>query len=108
MAARFEIKESSNGQYYFRLVAANNEVILSSEMYTEKASAKKGIASVKENAPKDERYDRRTSGYEQPYFVLLAGNNKVIGKSEVYSSKQAMENGIEAVKKAAPSAEIVE
>lgn len=39
-------------------------------------------------------------------FRLLAGNNAVIGVSEVYSSRAAMEKGIESVKKNAPIAKI--
>lgn len=39
-------------------------------------------------------------------FRLLAGNNKVIGVSEVYSGKAAMEKGIESVRKNAPEAKI--
>ncbi len=41
-------------------------------------------------------------------FRLKAGNGEVIATGEGYSSKQACENGIESVKKNAPSAEIVE
>jgi uncharacterized protein YegP (UPF0339 family) len=37
---------------------------------------------------------------------LKAGNNQVIGSSEMYSSTSAMENGIASVKKNAPIAEI--
>ena len=44
------------------------------------------------------------SGYS---FRLLAGNNQVIGISEVYSGKAALEKGIESVRKNAP-AEIAE
>ena len=39
-------------------------------------------------------------------FRLLAGNNKVIGISEVYSGKAAMEKGIESVRKNAPEAKV--
>lgn len=39
-------------------------------------------------------------------FRLLAGNSQVIGVSEVYSSRGAMEKGIKAVRKAAPEAKI--
>lgn len=48
--ARYEIFYSSN-QYWFRLIAANGEKILSSEGYTSKQSCKNGIESVKSNAP---------------------------------------------------------
>ena len=41
-------------------------------------------------------------------FDLKATNGQVIGKSEMYSSAAACENGIESVKKNAPDAEVVE
>ena len=40
--------------------------------------------------------------------MLKAANGEPISRSETYSSKAAMENGIESVKKNAPDAEIVE
>ncbi|MBR2042364.1 MAG: YegP family protein [Oscillospiraceae bacterium] len=39
-------------------------------------------------------------------FRLLAGNNQVIGVSEVYSGRAAMEKGIASVRKNAPEAKI--
>jgi len=57
VAAKFEIKKSSNGKYHFNLKAGNGEIIATSEMYESKASAKNGIESVKKNAPKAEVVD---------------------------------------------------
>jgi hypothetical protein len=51
MGERFEIKKSTNGQFYFVLIAPNNEPIATSEMYKEKTSCEDGIASVKKYAP---------------------------------------------------------
>jgi uncharacterized protein YegP (UPF0339 family) len=48
---RYERKASSNGKPYFNLLAANGQVIGSSEMYESTASRDNGIASVKANAP---------------------------------------------------------
>lgn len=101
---KLELFTGSNGDIYFRLKAANGEVILSSEGYASKSGAKNGIESVKENAPKDQRYQRKSSSNGQPFFVLMAGNNEPIGRSEMYSSESAMETGIAAVKKVAPDA----
>lgn len=99
MAGKFELKKTSDDQYMFNLKAGNGEIILTSERYKAKASAENGIRSVQENSPKDERYERLTSKSDQPYFTLKAGNGEVIGRSEMYSSKSACENGIESVKK---------
>ena len=108
MAGKFELKKSKNGKFHFNLKAGNGQIILSSAMYESKASAQNGIESVKKNAPDDDRYKRNTSGKGEPYFTLHAGNQQVIGKSEMYSSTSAMEGGIESVKKNAPDAEVVE
>ena len=88
----------------FNLKAANGEIILTSERYTAKSSAQVGVESVRVNSPVDGRYDRRESSKDEPYFVLKAANGEIIGKSEMYSSTSAMENGIESVKTNGPSA----
>jgi uncharacterized protein len=104
MAGKFELRRATNGQYHFNLKAGNGEVILSSEMYTTKGGAENGVESVRKNAPLDERYERKTSTGGQPYFVLKAGNGETIGRSEMYSSTSARDNGIASVKANAPGA----
>ncbi len=106
MAGKFELRTSTDGQYQFHLKASNGQVILASELYTEKRGALNGIESVKRNSPIDERYERKTARNGEPYFVLKASNGQVIGQSETYSSTAAMENGIESVKKNAPDAAV--
>lgn len=106
MAAKYELKGTSDGQFMFNLKAANGEIILTSERYKAKASAENGIESVRKNSPTDGRYDRRTATDNSPYFVLKAANGEIIGKSEMYSSTSAMENGISSVKTNGPIAEV--
>lgn len=48
---KFEIFKGKNGQYYFRLKAANGEIIAFSEGYTTKQGAQNGIDAVKRTAP---------------------------------------------------------
>lgn len=87
----------------FNLHAGNHEVILTSESYETKASAMKGIESVRVNGIHDERFERKMSTANQPYFVLQAGNGELIGHSEMYASAASMENGIRSVIENAPS-----
>jgi len=108
MAGKFELKKSASGQFMFNLKAANNQVILTSELYTEKAGAQNGIASVKQNAGTDANYERKISKKGEPFFVLKAPNGQIIGKSEMYASAKAMENGIASVKANAPGASVAE
>jgi uncharacterized protein len=106
MSGKFDLKTSSNDQFYFNLKAGNGQIILTSEMYKAKNSTLGGIESVKKNALLDERYERKASSKDQPYFVLKAGNGEPIGSSEMYLSEAAMENGIESVKTNAPDATV--
>lgn len=46
--------------------------------------------------------DKASNG--QYYFVLKAANGQVIATSETYVSKQSCDNGIESVRKNAPTA----
>lgn len=108
MAGTFDLRRSSDKQYYFLLRAPNVETILRSERYKAKASALNGIQSVRTNAPIDERYERKTSSAKQPYFVLKAANYEIIGTSEMYSSNAARDNGIASVKANAPGAQLVD
>jgi uncharacterized protein YegP (UPF0339 family) len=51
MAGKFVLKKGSSGQYHFNLLAANGQIIATSETYERKQSALNGIESVKTNAP---------------------------------------------------------
>ncbi|OBA82626.1 DUF1508 domain-containing protein [Mycobacterium sp. 1164966.3] len=50
MAAKFEISKDKSGKFRFHLKAANGEIIAASQGYETKASAEKGIESVKASA----------------------------------------------------------
>ena len=47
---KFEIVKSDNGTWFFRIVAQNGNVLAHSQQYTEKASAKSTVESIKKNA----------------------------------------------------------
>ncbi len=49
--SNFVVQESKDGKHYFNLIAANKQVIGTSQMYKAMDGVKKGIASVMENAP---------------------------------------------------------
>ena len=55
---RFEIRKSTDDQFYFVLVAPNNEVIATSETYTSKQNCQNGVDSVVKNAGTAEIVDQ--------------------------------------------------
>jgi len=97
MAAKYELKRTSNDKFMFNLLAANGQVVLTSEMYESKASALNGIESVRKNGPEDARYGRLSAKDGSPYFTLKAGNGQVIGQSQMYSGAKARDGGIASV-----------
>jgi hypothetical protein len=103
MSGWYEVSKSSNGQFRFVLKAANAETILTSELYTTRSAADKGIASVQANSPLDVRYEKKTTKDGHPYFNLRAANHEIIGNSEAYSSVAALDKGIASVKANGPT-----
>lgn len=102
---KYIIKKATNGQFYWLLNASNGQVLITSETYTTKENCKGGIASSKISVA-DKNFIRLTSSKLQPFFTQNSNNYQVLGTSEMYSSTQARDNGIEAVKRDAPRANI--
>lgn len=103
---KFVITISRNGEYRFKLVADNGQIVLVSEGYSSKAGLLNGISSVKSNALIEERFEKATSSNGKAYFNLKASNGMVIGTSEMYESQSGRDNGIAEVKKNAPGADV--
>jgi len=100
---KYVITKRTNGEFQFNLKADNGQTILASEGYSTKAACENGIESVKKNASDDARYDKKTSTNGKYFFNLKAMNGQIIGSSEMYESTSGRDNGIESVKKNAPS-----
>ncbi|HBG65715.1 MAG TPA: hypothetical protein DDW78_04530 [Treponema sp.] len=121
MASKYVIEKAKNGGFKFNLVAANGEIIATSQVYTTKTACKKGIACVQNIAECDVE-DQTVEGYEelkkpkfelyqdnrQEYrFRLISRNGKNIVWGEGYTTIAACKNGIKSIKKNAGS-EIVD
>jgi uncharacterized protein YegP (UPF0339 family) len=106
MAPEFEVYQGNDDQFYFRLRAANNEIVLTSEGYVSKDGCLNGVDSVKSNAPMVEHFQKKQSSDNQYYFLLVAANGKTIGSSEMYTTEAARDHGIEVVHDVAPQAHV--
>lgn len=119
---KFVIKKVNTG-VKFNLKAGNGEIIATSEVYTSEAACKKGIESVRKNAPVAAVENQTVEGYaaeKHPKFEvytdkagefrfrLKATNGEIIAVSEGYTAIAGCLNGVESVKKNAPDAEITE
>jgi uncharacterized protein YegP (UPF0339 family) len=117
---RFKIVKAANEQFRVQFVY-NAEVMVWSENYASKASAKNCIDSIKKNAPGaatvDLTKDGTGTGYRfeiveskngEHFVRFKAANGEAMVRSELYASKVSAKNCIESVKKNAPGAEIVD
>ncbi|PHM75212.1 YegP family protein [Xenorhabdus kozodoii] len=102
----YDLKKTKNGQFYFNLVATNGDIILSSEMYTTKASANKGIHSVQVNSPDKTRHEVRKNKSGKPYFVLKARNHQIIATSETHANEASVKKCMQSVMKVGPTEKI--
>ena len=116
----FVFKKTNTG-VKFDLVASNHEIIATSEVYKTESSCKKGIASVRRNAPianledktvepvvtaRCPKFEVYTDKGGEFRFRLKATNGQIIAVSEGYTSKSSCMNGIESVRKNAADADI--
>ncbi len=106
--SKIQIKKTDKGSIRFVLKAGNGQVILVSHLYSSVHGCENGIESVKKNSQDDINFKRKLTKSGFHFFTLNATNGQVVGKSEMYSSKDAMENGIASVKKNAPNALIID
>jgi uncharacterized protein len=107
-ATRFEIFEGADGQHYFHVIAKNGENMLRSEGYTSRQGAERGLEVVRDIGSKRANYEVREARDAQFYFVLKAGNNEIVGVSELYASKSNAERGFDRLARLVTNAKIAD
>ena len=108
MAGKFTIFQGKNGEFYWNLKAGNGEIVGRSEGYKAKQSAKNGIEATQREAAKGERFSIKEGNGGKWYFNLKAGNGEIICASQGYASEDGAQQGIEACKRAAEGAKIID
>ena len=117
---KFKIVAAKDNQFRVQFVY-NAEVMVWSENYASKASAKNCIESIKKNAPgaavvdltkeetgKGYRFEIAASKNGETFVRFVAANGEPMVISETYKSKSSARNCIESVKKNSPGAETVD
>lgn len=120
MPHTFKIVAASGGEFRVQFLY-NSEVIVWSENYKSKASARNCIASLQKNGPGaatvDLTADETGKGYRfeiaaakngETFVRFRARNGEVMVRSETYAAKASARNAIESVKKNGPKAAIVD
>lgn len=115
---KFKIVKNAKDEFRVQFVY-NAEVMVWSENYASKASAKNCIESIKKNAPAaatvDLTKEETGSGYRfelveskngETFVRFKASNGETMVRSETYASKASAKNCIDSVKKNGPDAPV--
>ena len=108
MPGQFEYYKVKAGDFRFRLVTANGDVILCSDQYKSKLGCTKGIESVRVNASNPDNFVMESTQNGSHRFNLLSLNGRVIGVSKNFASTSAYNNGITSVARIARGADVVD
>ncbi|WP_082475553.1 DUF1508 domain-containing protein [Rhizobium sp. Leaf341] len=116
----FKILKAAGGQFRAQFLY-NAEVMVWSENYASKVSARNCIDSIKKNAPGastiDLTKDETGSGYRfeivenkggQHFVRFRAANGEPLVQSEAYAAKASAKTCIDSIKKNAPGAPVVD
>jgi hypothetical protein len=95
--ARVEVAEGAAGSYHFNLFAQNGQVVLSSEAYTSEAAAWNGAFAVQDASLVATNFAIQTGTDGRFYFTLTADNGQVVGVSQMYTTKESAQAGIQSV-----------
>ena len=118
---RFAIKPTSDGRFMFNLIANNNQVVCTSQVYASVPNCRVGIESIRRNcgAPvedqtvdgaevlKNPKYEVYADIGGRYRFRLKASNGEIVAASQGYADRASCMKGIRSVAAHAPEAEVV-
>lgn len=107
MPGKFELFTDKSGQYRYRLIVANGEMILMSSCgVDDKSEMLDMIAAVKRHAANPQLFEMVGTSSAKHYFVLKDESQRIIGMGGHYSSTAGCDAGVKSVGANAPSAPI--
>jgi uncharacterized protein YegP (UPF0339 family) len=108
---KFEVYKDKAGEFRWRLKAANGEILaVPGQGYKAKADAKNGIEVVQKSATDDKiKYELYEDEKKEHRWRLKAANGQTVAtSSEGYKAKADAQKAIDAIKKGAEKAEVVD
>lgn len=101
-------KSEAASPFTFSFTDKDGKVLVKSENYKQKTSAKNGIESVRKNCLVDERYEMKTSTNGKFFFNVKATNGQIVGTSALFDSENDRKSAITYLKRYAPKASLEE
>jgi uncharacterized protein len=107
-ATNYDVLEAQDGQYYFNVVAANNKIVGTSELYVSKSNAERAVDTLvnlvslanraSAAAKGGARFEVFAGADGKQYFHMRAANGEIVLASEGYTTKTKALAGITSVR----------
>jgi hypothetical protein len=91
---KFDLYQSSDSQWRFRVVSGNGRNLMSSEAYTSRTGALNGVLSVLENGVDPAMYELHQTASGKWNLRLKAANHQIIAFTQAYSTKASAKRAI--------------
>ena len=95
------IEKKSDDEFMSKLAASNNEVMLSSEIYSSEEGARNGIATIIKNILGNGEFVIYQDKKNNYYYKLKTSTNKLLCVGEIYKTKDQCLKAVESVKRIA-------
>ena len=106
---KFEIfKNKRNNKFYFNLKSRNGQVVLTSEGFPNKSTAKRNISTVQKNCTDDKWIETKIAKNGTHTFAIMNTKKAVVGKSQKYNSVITMKKGMKAVVRASATETVID
>lgn len=108
MAAKFVVKNASDGRFFFNLVTDEGRKLLGSEYYATKPNVFEGITSIRMNAKDTSRYQKKVLTDGKAYFTFRAPNHGDVFESDMYDNEDLRDQAMSKVLHFGADAPIIE
>ena len=98
MPASFVLKQDLNDEFFFNFLDDNNETVLISGRYPDKASAEAAIKDVQLNSLMSQQLAGGKTADGEMFFVIKGSDGEIVVKSALYTNQMKMDNALHCVK----------
>jgi uncharacterized protein YegP (UPF0339 family) len=104
---KFEVYKAAN-EYYFRVTADTEPILLASEGDKQKENVLKNIEAVKKNAPVPSSIEKGETSDGDYFFTLSNSRGKIVCISAMFYSSLERDKWLNDIQKELPQLDIVE
>jgi uncharacterized protein YegP (UPF0339 family) len=95
----YELKRANDGKYIVNLKGDQHEVLLTSGPFPKKAAAMAAIEAARVHGASAQGFELKRAVTGSPFYVLKAGRDEVVGRSEFFASEGAAWRAMESARK---------